>query len=537
MKLEEIVIPVSSSLLSDYWTGNEKLKHFYEYQVSNNAFEERVNYLQTKEYNTVELSGIIRSFMAPFGISEKVAENLNHLENGAFAIVGGQQAGILTGPLYSVYKAITIILLAKQQSEKLNKKIVPIFWIAGEDHDIHEINHTYTIVNGEVKKRVFKTKDVKSMASETFFDKQQMKHFMKEVFQDYGETIYTSRLYQFISNQIDESETFTQFFARLMNDFFQNEGLLLIDAAYEPFRKFESPFFKKIIERNDQIAKAVYNKEILFQEFGYGLPINSSSENGNIFYLKNGERVLLERKDEMYVNVQHHIQLTKEELLQIAENHPERLSNNVVTRPLMQEMTIPVLAFVAGPGELAYWGVLKDAFQVLDLQMPIVVPRISITVMTNKVEQLMKKFNLTFEKVMNLETKEVRKQFIESVQDKIAKEKIEQLQQLLINQYKELENHLEREHYQLSDIVQKNIQYHKRQFEYLKNKIEQHTLIKHETILRQLMKIENEIVPNEMLQERVYNPYYFINEFGESFIKDLLKLPFNISNSHYIVQV
>lgn len=537
MKLEEKAVPVSNTLLSDYWTGSEKLQHFYEYKLEEKSFVKRLKYLQTKSYNTKQLSNIIRSFMEPFGISQQVEENLKHLENGAFAIVGGQQAGILTGPLYSVYKALTVILLAKQQSEKLNKKIVPIFWIAGEDHDIHEINHTYTIVNGEVKKRIFPTRNVKTMASETSFDKPQMKQFLKEIFQDYGETKYTSGIYQYISNQIDESNTFTQFFARLLNHFFQQEGLLLIDAAYGPFRKFESQFFKKLIEHNEEIAKLVFNKEASFQELGYGQPINAVRENANLFYVKNGERILLERKNDNYFNEQYHVQFKKEELLEIAETQPERLSNNVVTRPLMQEMTIPVLAFVGGPGELAYWGLLKDAFQTLDLQMPIFVPRISITVMTKKVEQLIESFGLPFERVLAFETKQVRAKFIESIQDKEANEKIDQLQQFVIQKYKEIKEHLEKEQLHLSDIIQKNLQYHERQFHYLKNKIEQQIETKHETVLRQLAKIENEIVPNESLQERIFNPYHIINEYGERFVQDLLKLPFKISNKHYIVYI
>lgn len=69
------------------------------------------------------------------------------------AVVGGQQAGLLTGPLYSVNKAISVILLSKEQSEKLGIDVVPIFWIAGEDHDILEINHTYTIVDGLPKRK------------------------------------------------------------------------------------------------------------------------------------------------------------------------------------------------------------------------------------------------------------------------------------------------------------------------------------------------------------------------------------------------
>ncbi|XRD25836.1 bacillithiol biosynthesis BshC [Lysinibacillus fusiformis] len=66
-----------------------------------------------------------------------------------------QQAGILTVPLYSVHKAISVIVLAKEQSAKLQKSVVPVFWIAGEDHDLEEINHTYTVHGELLKKRAY----------------------------------------------------------------------------------------------------------------------------------------------------------------------------------------------------------------------------------------------------------------------------------------------------------------------------------------------------------------------------------------------
>ncbi|RKJ08307.1 bacillithiol biosynthesis BshC, partial [Butyricicoccus sp. 1XD8-22] len=146
MELEQMSLPVNNKLLSAYWSGSEKLHTFFEYKLHDTAFHKRAQYLKNMHYNTNELSNIIRSFMEPFGLSPKVNEHLSHLADGAKVIVGGQQAGILTGPLYSIHKAITVILLAKEQSEKLGEKILPLFWIAGEDHDLEEINHTYTIV-------------------------------------------------------------------------------------------------------------------------------------------------------------------------------------------------------------------------------------------------------------------------------------------------------------------------------------------------------------------------------------------------------
>ena len=538
MKLEQIEIPVTNQLLNDYWSHWEKLNSFFQYEYNDDSFKSRYNYLKNRHYNSSELTNVIRSYMEPYGISEKQEENLQNLHNGAVAIVGGQQAGILTGPLYSVHKAISVILLAKQQSEHLGEKVVPLFWIAGEDHDIEEINHTYTIVNETPKKKVYDVRSrKKTMASATIIQKDQLKELIENIFKSYGETEYTNDLYSMLQRHVDESTTFTQFFTHTMNELFKNEGLLMIDAAYTPFRKYESPFFEKIINHNEEIARRVVEKEALLNATGYGMPINAGIHSANLFYVHEGERFLLERNNGQYQDASGLYKFSENHLLDIAATTPESLSNNVVTRPLMQEMTIPVLAFVGGPGELAYWATLKDAFQCLDLQMPILAPRLNITFVTRKVEQLLLNYDLTISQVLNGKATELKEQFIERVQDIDAKQQIANILDLLEKEYKELGSYLSSQSINLDGIIEKNKQYHQLQLQYLSKKIDQEVLMKHDKALRQFNRINAEIYPNENLQERIYNPFQYLNIYGPTLIKDLCELPLSISNCHFVVHL
>lgn len=536
MRLEHIEIPVSNKLLADYWSGSEELLSFFEYKYNDEAFKTRYDYLKSNHFYSAELSGIIRQYMEPFGISKKVEENLTALANGSVAVVGGQQAGILTGPLYSVHKAISVILLAKEQSSKLGAKIVPIFWIAGEDHDLDEINHTFTIVDGSIRKRVYSERTkLKTMASTTNINKEELKILISTIFKDYGETEYTQTLYKNCIMQLEQSATFTDFFARLMNELFKTEGLLMIDAAYEPFRKLESEYFIKIIELNEQIAEAVVEKEQLLSGAGFGNPIEASPESANLFYVQEGERFLLERNADFYQDASGFIKLTKEQLFEIAKNNPEMLSNNVVTRPLMQEMTIPVLAFVGGPGELAYWATLKDAFNVLDLQMPILAPRLNITLVERKIDQLLSTYQLSLLDIINGKAKSLKAEYIDRVQDTQAKEQLEALSVLVKEHYRKLDAHLKSQQIELQLLVDKNIKYHEKQFDYLSKKIEQQVLIKHKKTIRQFDAMQLEIYPNDSLQERVYNPFQYLNHYGPSLIRDLCSLPLKIANKHYVI--
>lgn len=536
MKLEQRTSPVQNELLAHYWSEDAAIHSFFDYKYNETSFNKRADYLKSKQYRTEQLSEVIRSYMAPFGLSEKAENHLQELASGAYVVVGGQQAGILTGPLYSVYKAITVILLAKEQREKLGHPVVPLFWIAGEDHDLEEINHTFTITNGITKKRGYGERSKrKTMASTTPINHEEMERLIQHVFADFGETAYTKQLLVNVLGHMRNSLTFTAFFTALMNDLFANYGLLMIDSAFTPFRQYEKEYFTEIIERNEEIALAVVESESKLAAEGYGTPIEAIESNANLFYVQDGERFLLERKDNYFVNVLGHIKLTKEELISIAEQTPEFLSNNVVTRPLMQEMTIPVLAFVGGPGELAYWATLKNAFHILHLQMPIFAPRLNISLITRSTDLLLHQYKMTFEDVVGGKVEVLKDTFIDSVQDYEAKRQIDAMQEVLLKQYEGLEQHLQQQQLALHNILEQNQKYHVMQFEYLRNKIAQQNLMKHEVTVRQFNQITAELYPHNSFQERMYSPYQYLNQYGPSLINDLLALELVPSNYHNVV--
>ncbi|MFF5993213.1 bacillithiol biosynthesis cysteine-adding enzyme BshC [Lysinibacillus sp. KU-BSD001] len=536
MKLEQISLPVNNEVLADYWNQEADIHSFFAYPFEKDSFAKRVNTIHKQSYKREALVQVIRSYMEPFGVSKQAEKHLQELEEGALAIVGGQQAGVFTGPLYSVYKAITVILLAHEQRQALKLPVVPVFWIAGEDHDLEEINHTFTAVEGALKKRGYsKRSNKKTMASTTTIDHEAMEQLIKTVFEDYGETAYTEALLHEVLEASRCSQTFTDFFTTLMNRLFAAYGLLMIDAAYEPLRELESDYFARLIEHNEEIAQVVVAQEQALQAAGYGKPIEATSQNANLFYIKDGERFLLERKDGYFVNALAQLKLTKEELVHIAKHSPEKLSNNVVTRPLMQEMVFPVLAFVGGPGELAYWATLGRAFSTLNLEMPIFAPRLNISVVTRKVQPLLDLHQLTFEDVVAGKATQAKERFIASVQDEQVIAQVEEMQEALLEQYKLVYTQLANNELHLDQTIEKNKAYHIKQFAYLKNKISEQTLQKHSVAIRQFNIMNAEIFPHDSLQERIFNPYQLMNQYGPTFVEDLMKLPLNIGPEHYVV--
>lgn len=536
MKLDNIILPMENKILHSYNTNKDFVHTYFDYANEESSYSQRVEELSGRIYNRQGISETIRSFMKPFGLSETANQHIEELSNDALVVVGGQQAGVLTGPLYSVHKAITVILLAKKQRVALGTPVVPVFWVAGEDHDIHEINHVHVEANGQIMKEQIKDKFVlKLMASDAVFNQQDMATYVENIFGNFGETVHTKALLSEVLEAVEKEETFTGFFVRLMNGLFADEGLLFIDSAYPPLRELESNYFCRIIEGAEEIATSVVEKEEQFARDGFGTPIGAEEDALHLFYVHETGRMLLSRRNNYFVNDSAGLRFSKEELLQIAKEDPSRLSNNVASRPLMQDLVFPVLAFVGGAGEIAYWAVLKAAFHAIGIKMPIIVPRMSITLVSRNTQKALEEKSFTVEDVMSGNVVPARLAFLDELRDDRFVAAIDTIEEKLIVDYEEIGQILGQDEKMMHELVQKNLQYHKSQFNYLKEKSEDALLIKHEVALRIYDRMEAELFPMESLQERIYTPYVYLNSYGPTLIKDLLQLPFEMDELHKVI--
>ncbi|AYC29154.1 bacillithiol biosynthesis cysteine-adding enzyme BshC [Paenisporosarcina cavernae] len=532
MKLEAIDLPNISSFVRDYQENPNNLEAYFDYFPSTSVMD-RVHFVEQQTYPREELATYIENYMAKKELSKKTRENIEALRKDALVVIGGQQAGILTGPLYSLHKAIHVIALSKSYENELNRRIVPVFWIAGEDHDFDEIRVSYGLQNGHLKRQVYvDQKLMKKMASEAEMTSEKLEAFLRLTFQSMPESVYTSELWQKVTHISSEVSSFSEFFFALMHDLFTEEGLLFVDSADPELRKIEAPFMAKLIESAPSITQKTMQLEASFNERGYGTPIQLEKDNANLFYVKDGERYLLRMDQDCFVNEQLGLSFTKEELLTVASDQPERLSNNVVTRPLMQEMLFPTIAFVGGAAEVAYWGLLKDAFHEIGLKMPIIHLRQGITYVTPRASKYLREFNLRVEDIWGGKISEMKEEMVKSQLPTETFQAIDELSEYVKQQYEVMG---EKETWIEPSLLQRNLSYHNRQFTYLKQKMEDDIWKRNEPVLRKLRYLENLLYPNGGLQERVFHPYFMMNEAGYDFVQELLTLSESQSSNHAVV--
>ncbi|MBM7578404.1 bacillithiol biosynthesis cysteine-adding enzyme BshC [Jeotgalibacillus terrae] len=536
MLVKQFDLPAIQPFASAYIKeSSNTMKHFH-YSYSHD-FKKRLTDLDQRSFMRNELAACIESFMGNLPSSRETASSLDALKGDGVAVVGGQQAGLLTGPLYSIHKVLSIIKFAEKQSEDLGRKVIPIFWIAGEDHDFLEINHVYTESEGKLIKKGYPERVLtKKMASDISYSHSEMEAWIDEVLSEFGETSHTTGLKKKLYRAAADCTNISKMFAWLIMDLFKDTGLLVLDAADPELRKLESSFFKQLIEQNQEINRSVLEQQKLLKQDGFSPMIELEEDAANLFIRRDGERQLLFYKDDAFYDKDGR-SYTFKEIINTAENSPEDLSNNVVTRPLMQEWLIPTLAFIGGPGEIAYWAELKTGFEKAGFHMPPVVPRLNFTIVERHIEQYAAELGVEIEHAISNGTENEKTAYFDSVKDQSLRSVIQETEKQLENQYEEIKKLSNKYDPAFNQIVEKNLNFHLKQLTFLQMKSDQSISQKHGHILRRYDSVQNALRPLGGPQERIWNIYYYINRYGETFMSDLLKAEAAFNHKHNIIYI
>jgi bacillithiol synthase len=544
MEILNLSLPATNRFASGYLQQESEIMSFFDYGYGNHAQDlDRIVELQNRAFPRDVLADHIEKFMKPFPTSAKVVESLTKFKQPqSTVVIGGQQAGILTGPLYSIHKVISIIKLAEEKERQLNIPVVPIFWIAGEDHDYHEVNHLFVPFEQKLVKKVYPEKMLqKKMVSDIELDSEKCFNWAKEVIEMLGEAEYTQEVQTFIQKAVNNSRNYVDFFAFIIMELFKEKGLLIVDSGNADLRKIEKDIFLRQIEKHNEISYALHNQQREISKHGFPLTIDASLQSANLFYYeeKFNERLLLEYhvESKLFVSKNKAVTFTFDELFQMANEFPERISNNVVTRPLMQESLFPTLAFIAGPGEIAYWAELKQVFEIFEMKMPPIVPRLNLTFVERAVDSDIVDLNLTIEEVLRNGTASAVETFFTSVKDAELAEQFVQMKDQVSQQYKIIEAKLANLDRGLLPLLAKNEMKLLEQIDFMQTRIDNSIQHRHANTFQKFNRIENSLRPNGAPQERIWNVFYFLNKYGFTMIDDLLSLPFEFDGLHKVVKL
>lgn len=528
--------PLAAALVSDF----ARVGHLYESDPSDSAsWRARAEWLDHSEKTRVnrhELVLHLREFNRNVNPHEAVSRSLDLLEQpGSAVIVGGQQAGLFTGPLLVIYKAITIIQAAAEAERKLSRPVIPVFWIAGEDHDWDEVNHTYVLSHDLqiARIRMNREDELRTPVSYTQPSKEEWERVIRELSEFLPDTEFKPDLIADIEASAQGS--LTDSFAKLMGKWFGPYGLVMLDSANPKLRNLEGPIFEQMIAHNNELRSAYLEAAGQVRALHLETQAEVAHDGVNLFYIHEGERLLLFEHDGKYEDRMRRVSFTIEELKRLAHEHPDRFSNNVLTRPLMQDSVLPVLGTVLGEGEIAYWGLTKAAFGVIGLQMPILLPRMSFTLVDGALQKYMSSYGVTFGDLLQDQYDAKRNKWLDEQDNFHLDEQFEEIKVAFEGLYDPLISQLDKIQTGLSILGMTNRAKIIDQIDYLYQRSKGAVKKSNEAGLRRWDRIELSLLPSHKLQERVYNVFAYLNRYGTYWIEELMKLPYEVEGTHRLI--
>ena len=348
-----------SSFFLDYINQKPALTPFYQAYPTIKNFKQQLA-LKSKSFpDSIRKTLVNRLTLQYEGLSitHSVEQNISNLKEAkTFTVVTGHQLNIFTGPLYFIYKIVTVINACKRlKSTYPGFNFVPLYWMASEDHDYEEIS-TFLLYG---KKYKWVTDQTGAVGR---FNPSSIKEILSILPGDV----------KIFSDAYLKNKTLAQAVRYYVNQLFGNEGLVVIDADDRELKKVLAPVMHDDLF-NNRARKLVDETNLKLAGERYHTQVNARDI--NFFYLDPGVRERVEASNEKFVLTDSGKSFTKFEIEEIIKATPEKLSPNVILRPLYQEMILPNLAYVGGPAENVYWLQLKRVFDYYKITFPILLPR------------------------------------------------------------------------------------------------------------------------------------------------------------------
>lgn len=377
-----------SKLMNDYLDEKNHLKILY------NRFPKAINFAHqiTEKQNNFPFENrqiLVKSLENQYKnskTSEETSTNIQLLkDSNTFTITTGHQLNLFTGPLYFLYKIISTINLCEQlKKEYPNQNFVPIYWMATEDHDFEEINHFH-----------FKGKKI-SWNRTSFGPVGRLStEGLQAVFEQFSSELSLGENASFIKELFKKGylkhTNLADATRYIANELFKEKGLVIVDGDDKNLKQLFIPYAKNELLHQTSSEEVLKTNEHLV---AYKIQVNPREI--NLFYIEDNlrERIVFENKKYTVLNTNY--SFTESEILAELEHHPEKFSPNVILRPLYEEVILPNLCYIGGGGELAYWLELKSNFEANNVTFPILLLRNSALIATQKQVEKIDKLEMSW---------------------------------------------------------------------------------------------------------------------------------------------
>jgi bacillithiol biosynthesis cysteine-adding enzyme BshC len=501
--------------VNDYLSGKDKLRQFYTHSPDLTGLKKAAEARAESSFKNKILTQVIREQYNTIGAAGKtVFESLDALEKGeALTITTGHQICLLTGPLYVIFKIASTIKLARiLQAEYPQKKIIPVYWAATEDHDFEEIRSIF--LNG---KKYTWNPPLPVSGAVGRINTSGMEEFFREL--EFGENnpLTINHIYRVFKKAWTEQATLSDAMRKAIHELFGKYGLICLDPDDARLKKAAARLFEnELFERPSY--PLIKNTSESLHKLGYKTPVEPREI--NLFYLKDGirERIVINQNRWEVLNSE--IRFSADELKAEWENHPERFSPNVALRPVFQEMLLPNIAYIGGAAEIGYWLQLKSVFNAFATPFPALIPRDGFLPIPKSVYQTFRRYGFSDEDLMAKPDTLLKRYVSEKMGTTLSVEKEAEAIDTLFRQLKERFAFTGPQAEKTFGASEKKLQL---ELNRVKAKALKLAGKKEESLQLFLQKTNGLVQPEGMPAERKYNFLEFTGIWGDDPVKSLIE--------------
>lgn len=315
----------------------------------------------------------------------------------SYVVATGQQPGILTGPLYTVLKAVSAIQRAKAFELASGKPCIPLFWVASDDHDFEEVRTVHLLTRDHEALSLAYAPERPQAGSPMYA--MRLSPTLHQLIDTAAAVCMNSEqtesIKAFLHASLDCSVSVSDWFARIMARLFRDTPLVIFAPDFPAARTLAAPVFAREIADPLATTRAINRAGRHIEAMGYTPPVRKHETECSFFISRNGRRCKVTYDGRNFMLPELSGTLSKEQMSDLLETAPEQFSANVALRPIVQQSLFPVVAYVGGPAEVAYWGQFKEVFERYQLAMPAVLPRAMAVLTTLKLSKLMTRLGIS----------------------------------------------------------------------------------------------------------------------------------------------
>ncbi len=499
-----------SSLFCTYTSNFVQVAPFYE----SNPFHPQA--VAAKANNFVfdgdrnETAKLLLNFNRQFDADEAAITNIKRLKSeDALTIVTGQQLGLFGGPVYTFYKILTTIQQSRQLERALDRPVVPVFWLADEDHDYDEVR-SVNVLNSNGIEAFSLPRDLSGMPVSEIEYPDQLNELKKQLRSALVDTDFTGGLWNLIDECFIPERTFLKSFGSFISRLFSKHGLVLAGSNNRAIKHHTKQCLADSVRHTDAIHEALKKQTEKLEDFFHQ---QVKLYDSHFFYLSESEGRTKINRDKKGWRTDNGRTWTTEQLLNEIDQKPEQFSPDVFLRPILQDKLLPTLGYVAGPGEIAYYGQMKLFYKTFGMKMPVIFPRLSATFVEPAIVRIFRELPFEIAEYQN-RIEDLESDFVDRTENfdierlfEDWKVGIDDLSVFHTKWIKKIDDTLE-------GASKKAEAHYVNELKKLKGKVYRAVKDREQTQLKRIHRIQRHLFPKRNLQERTLSGIYYMNKFG-----------------------